>query len=169
MMTKKLQKKLRTLEDITRIVSTHKQQGDIIVSLNGSFDILHAGHTYLIEEAKSQGDILIIGLNSDASYMNYKDRRGPILDEMNRAALLASLEDVDYIIMFDEPEPLEFIKAVQPDIHCNGQEYGQDCIERKLLDDIGARLYLINERKQDMDNKISTSLIIRKIAERYSK
>jgi len=157
------------LKDIRRIESIHKQQGDIIVSLNGSFDILHAGHTYLIEEAKSQGNVLIIGLNSDASYRKYKDKRGPILDEMNRAALLVSLEDVDYIIMFDEPEPLEFIKAVQPDIHCNEQEYGENRIERRLIEEIGARLCLISEKKTNMNTKISTSSIIRKIVEKYIK
>jgi len=94
-----------------------------VVFTNGCFDILHAGHVKYLEEAKSFGDVLVLGLNSDASVKRLKGESRPINHEQDRAAVLAGLESVDYIVVFDEDTPYELIKAVKPDILVKGGDY----------------------------------------------
>ncbi len=160
--------KLKGKKEIAAIIKKLKKKGKKIVSLNGSFDLLHAGHIYMIEQAKKQGDVLVVGLNSEKSYKAYKDKRGPIFSDIERAIMLCSIEQVDYVVLFDEPVPFSFIEAVMPDIHCNGAEYGKGCVEAELLKKNGIRLKLIDELKiSKEDIKLSTSAIIDKIIARF--
>lgn len=153
-------RKIKSLEEIELLSSNLKEQGKTIVTINGSFDIVHFGHVHALNEAKQQGNILIVGLNSDISYSIYKDVRGALLDESSRATLLAAMEMVDYVVLFDEPNPIVFLEKIKPHTHCNGAAYGENCLESEILAKNGGKLYLIGE-------KFSTSSLIEKIVDRF--
>ena len=130
-----------------------------LVTINGSFDLLHAGHIKSLKLAKEQGDILIVGLNSDKSIKIYKSKDRPIIAQEQRAEMLDAIRYVDYIVIMDEPEiAVPLIKIVKPHIHVNSAEYSKDCVESKILKEIGAKLVLIPKYK-----KISTTNVIKKI------
>ncbi len=127
------------------ICSMLRAQSKRIVTVNGSFDLLHAGHLHILEEARKQGDVLIVGLNSDASVKRYKSADRPIIPEAERAAMLLALRCVDYVHVFDEEVPMPFLTEVKPDIHVNGSEYGADCIEAPLIRQYGGSLYVVEK------------------------
>lgn len=157
--------KLRTKDEIKCISEQLREQGKMIVTTNGSFDLFHAGHARFLKEAKKQGDILIVGLNSDKSVKSYKGHGRPIIDGCSRAEVLDAIRYVDYIVFFDEPEiAVPLIKLVKPHVHCNGSEYGGNCVEAPFVKMVGARLHLIKEIVSgENKEKLSTSGIIRKI------
>ena len=97
--------------------------GKQVVWTNGCFDILHAGHARSLADAKALGDILIVGINSDASARAIKGPGRPIMCQEDRAELLAALEAVDYVTIFNEPNPVHALSRLRPDIHCKGAEY----------------------------------------------
>ena len=122
-----------------------KAQGKRVVTVNGSFDLLHAGHAYILEEARGQGDVLIVGLNSDASVRAYKGEKRPIIPEAERARMLLALRAVDFVHIFDETEPMPFLAEIKPNVHVNGSEYGPDCIEAPLVKQHGGRIHIIDK------------------------
>ncbi len=122
-----------------------KAQGKRVVTVNGSFDLLHAGHAYILEEARAQGDVLIVGLNSDASVKAYKGANRPIIPETERARMLLALRPVDFVHIFDETEPMPFLTEIKPNVHVNGSEYGPDCIEAPLVKRFGGRIHIIEK------------------------
>jgi len=134
---------LLTLEDVPAYVSQLRRRRKIIVSTNGTFDILHYGHVYYLQEAKKQGDVLIVGVNDDASVQALKGLARPIVPAQERAQLLLAIRYVDAVVIFKETDPINFIAAVSPDVHVNGAEYGSDCIESDIVRRIGARLHLV--------------------------
>ncbi len=157
--------KLKTKKEIKAIAEKLRKQGKIIVTTNGSFDLLHAGHIRNLQESKSQGDVLIVGLNSDKSIKSYKGKDRPIISEEYRVEMLDAIRFVDYIVLFDEDEiAVPLITLVRPSVHCNGSQYGENCVEAPAVKKIGARLHLIKESK-DKNGKLSTTRIINKIKE----
>jgi len=132
---------IKTLEEISLLSQELKKRGKKIVFTNGCFDILHVGHVKYLEEAKSYGDVLILGLNSDESVRRLKGSTRPVNTEDDRAYILASLEAVDYVVKFYEDTPYELIKALQPHILVKGGDYegkevvGQDIAEELRLVD----------------------------------
>ena len=114
---------IKDFESIKTLMNTIKQKEQTIVFTNGCFDILHLGHVKYLESAKNMGDILIVGLNSDASVKRLKGEIRPINPQYDRAYLLVALECVDYVVIFDEDTPYELIKIVQPDILVKGGDY----------------------------------------------
>ena len=130
-------------EDLRSLAETLRALGKRIVTVNGSFDVLHAGHLHILKEAKQQGDVLVVGLNSDASVRANKGPKRPVVPQAQRADMLLALRFVDYVHIFDEPVPMVFIAAVRPDVHVNGAEYGEDCVEAGVVREIGARLHLV--------------------------
>lgn len=146
--------------ELAGLANRLRSQGRRIVTLNGSFDILHAGHLYFIREARKQGDVLIVGLNSDASIRGNKGPSRPYIGEEDRAKLLLALRDVDYVHIFDEPAPMAFLELVRPDVHVNGAEYGADCIEAPTVIANGGRIHLV-----DRLPSLSTSDLVRRIQE----
>ncbi len=135
-----------------------KGSGKTIATLNGSFDLLHVGHLFILEEAAAQADILIVGLNTDASIGAYKSKDRPIVPLENRLKMIAALECVDHVTYFDETTPHTFIKAVHPDVHINGSEYGKACIEADLVRQLGAKLHIV-----ELVPGFSTSDLIKRI------
>jgi D-beta-D-heptose 7-phosphate kinase/D-beta-D-heptose 1-phosphate adenosyltransferase len=118
-----LDSKIVEFAQVESICKNHKSNGKKVVFTNGCFDILHKGHVSYLEEAKKMGDILILGLNTDASVRRLKGQGRPVNSEKDRAYVLAGLNSVDYVVSFDEDTPYELIKQVQPDILVKGADY----------------------------------------------
>jgi len=117
--------KLRTMEELLHDLTLHRAAGKRIVFTNGCFDILHAGHVSLLRFAKAQGDVLIVGMNSDASIRRLKGDNRPINQEQQRIATLSEVQCVDHLLMFDADTPLDLIKAIRPDVLVKGADYKQ--------------------------------------------
>jgi len=131
----------------------------IIVFTNGCFDILHRGHVELLREAKGLGDILVVGLNSDASVRRLKGRGRPLVGERDRAYVLAALEAVDRVVIFGEDTPLEAIRALEPDVLVKGAEYGrEEIVGASIVEESGGRVKRVPMRKG-----FSTTSLIRKV------
>ena len=134
----------------------HRSNGKKIIMTNGCFDILHTGHIYLLNEAKKLGDLLIVALNSDSSVKLNKGTTRPINIELDRAYVLSAVQNVDYIIIFDEETPEKVICTILPDILVKGSDYkdkyiaGQQCLEK-----IGKKITLIDL----IEGKSTTNLI----------
>ncbi|MEM8727622.1 MAG: adenylyltransferase/cytidyltransferase family protein [Chlamydiota bacterium] len=114
-----------------------------IATLNGSFDLLHVGHLRIIHEASEQADSLILALNSDASIKKYKGRLRPILPLEDRLEMVAALEFVDYVTEFDEIDPVALLEKIKPDVHNNGSDYGENCIEAEVVKKYGGKIHII--------------------------
>jgi D-beta-D-heptose 7-phosphate kinase / D-beta-D-heptose 1-phosphate adenosyltransferase len=133
------EKNIKTLDEISILSKELKTKGNKIVFTNGCFDLLHSGHVKYLETAKSFGDILIVGLNSDESVSNLKGNNRPINNQMDRAYILAALEVVDYVVIFDEDTPYELIKIIAPKTLVKGGDYknkkviGQDIVDELKL------------------------------------
>ena len=125
---KGLSHKVLTPESARRRLADHRRRGRKIVFTNGCFDILHAGHLTCLEGAKRLGDLLVVGLNSDASVRGLKGETRPVIGEENRANLLAGLSCVDVVIIFDEPTPEELIQQIDPHVLVKGGDYTVDQI-----------------------------------------
>ncbi len=123
---------------------TARTAGKTVVWTNGTFDLLHPGHISSLQQARALGDILVVGVNSDRSVKAYKGPSRPIMAERERAAMLAALECVDYVVIFDEDTPVESLAKLQPDIHCKGAEYapphGRPVPERSVVEGYGGRI-----------------------------
>jgi D-beta-D-heptose 7-phosphate kinase/D-beta-D-heptose 1-phosphate adenosyltransferase len=143
---------IKTFEEIENTVARLKQQNKKIVFTNGCFDILHKGHVQYLDKAKSFGDVLILGLNSDSSVKALKGENRPINTQDDRAYILAALESVDYVVIFDDDTPLSLIQVVQPDILVKGGDY-----EGKIVvgSDIASEVKLV----QFVDGKSTTKTI----------
>lgn len=105
-----------------------RQAGKTIVFTNGCFDILHVGHVRYLREAKKLGDILVLALNSDASVRTIKGEKRPLVPEEERADIMAALESIDYVILFDDPTPQQLIEYIQPDILVKGGDWAEAAI-----------------------------------------
>lgn len=114
--------------DLKNQVHSWQNQGKKVVFTNGCFDILHVGHVTYLEEAKNEGDILVVGVNTDASVRVLKGPSRPIHDEQSRLMVLAALESVDAVILFAEDTPLELISTLRPDILVKGGDYPVESI-----------------------------------------
>ena len=131
-----------------------------IATLNGSFDLLHAGHLEIIYQAACQGDVLFVALNTDRSIKEYKSALRPIIALQERLTLMASLFMVDYVTWFDESDPRQILSKIRPDVHVNGAEYGQNCIEADVVRSFGGKIHIV-----ELVPGLSTSNIIKKIRE----
>jgi glycerol-3-phosphate cytidylyltransferase len=115
--------KIKTKEELALVVQSLKQAGKKIVTTNGCFDLMHAGHATYLSDAKKHGDVLIVGLNSDTSVKRYKGEGRPFVNEQDRALLIASLQSVDFVTVFDEDTPVKLLETIQPHIHAKGGDY----------------------------------------------
>ncbi|MFI3281392.1 MAG: bifunctional D-glycero-beta-D-manno-heptose-7-phosphate kinase/D-glycero-beta-D-manno-heptose 1-phosphate adenylyltransferase HldE [Rikenellaceae bacterium] len=148
--------KIVSRERVSDLMHLLREQKSRVVFTNGCFDILHRGHVAYLEEAKSLGDILILGLNSDASVRRLKGQGRPINDEQSRAVVMAALQSVDYVVIFDEDTPLELIKMVRPDTLVKGGDYA--------IEDIVGRQYAKETTTIDFVNGFSTTKTIAKMS-----
>lgn len=123
--------KIQSLEELKQIVETCKAQGKKIVFANGCFDILHVGHVRYLQGAKALGDVLVVAVNSDASVRRLKGEERPVLDEGARAELVAALQSVDYVTVFQDDTVDRLLIELKPHVHCKGGDYQPDNIPEK--------------------------------------
>lgn len=145
------------LNDTERIVDRHtliervqdaRRCGLTIVLANGCFDVLHVGHVRYLQGAKAIGDILVVGVNSDARVTMLKGPGRPLLPETDRAELVAALAPVDLVTIFNEPTVEELLLAIKPDVHAKGTDYTQDTVpERDVVRSFGGRIAIVGDPK----------------------
>lgn len=158
-------KKVRGLKELVKIREKLKRQAKTVVFTNGCFDVLHRGHIECLRKAKSYGDMLVVGLNSDSSVRKIKGEGRPILPQEDRAEILASLEIVDYVVIFNEETPQKVIAALVPDVLVKGADYRKnEIVGRDIVESSGGRVV----RVRQIPGK-STKNLIRKIISRYAK
>lgn len=142
----KLQDKLLAREDLPAWREQQRAAGRQVVATNGCFDILHLGHVTYLEAARALGDVLVVGVNADASVRVLKGPGRPINPENDRAAVLAALASVDAVHVFPEPDAMVFLQVLRPDIYAKGGDYNLDTInqeERRFVESYGGRVAVI--------------------------
>ena len=145
-------------------VQALKKAGRSIVFTNGCFDFLHVGHVRYLKAAKAQGDVLVVGLNSDGSVRQIKGPRRPVVPEHERAEILASLACVDFVTLFEEPDPAMLIRFLMPDVLVKGADWATDAIVgRDIVESAGGRVVRI-----PLTEGVSTSGMIEKIIAGYA-
>jgi rfaE bifunctional protein nucleotidyltransferase chain/domain len=154
------------LNEAIEKVRTWKEEGKVVVTSNGTFDILHAAHVHILEEAKKKGDKLIVLLNSDASVKQNKGEKRPIVPEKERAILLEALQCVDNVVIFDEPTPFAVLQQLKPNIHIKGGTFEPKRIkeEKELVESWGGEHVCL-----PLQEGLSTTNIIDKILYAYQK
>ncbi|MCC6979060.1 MAG: D-glycero-beta-D-manno-heptose 1-phosphate adenylyltransferase [Candidatus Melainabacteria bacterium] len=145
-----------TKEALAARLNELRDEGKTIVSTNGCFDILHVGHVRILKQSKALGNILVVGINSDASVKRLKGEDRPINNQDDRAELLSSLECVDFVSIFDEGTPVEFLKSVKPNIHVKGADYKPENLEETpVVESFGGEVRILPLVPQ----KSTTSLV----------
>jgi D-glycero-beta-D-manno-heptose 1-phosphate adenylyltransferase len=130
-----------------------------IVLANGCFDLLHVGHIRYLEGARREGDLLVVGVNSDASERVLKGDGRPILPAQARAELVAALAAVDYVVIFDEPNVEALLTAIRPDVHAKGTDYTAETVpERKLAAELGIRIAIVGDPKRHSTRELLARL-----------
>lgn len=145
-------------EDLKTKVEHLKEKGNSIATLNGSFDLLHAGHLQILFEASQVADLLIVALNSDHSIKQYKNPDRPIISLEHRVQMMTAIGFVNYVTWFEETDPRKILEVIKPNVHVNGAEYGENCIEADTVKSHGGRIHIV-----DIVPGLSTSQIIKKI------
>lgn len=125
-----------------------RRRGRRISFANGCFDMLHVGHVRYLAGAKSQGDVLVVGLNSDAGVARLKGPGRPLLPAEARAELVAALESVDYVVVFEEPDVSSLLEELRPDVHCKGTDYTNETVpERDVMKRLGGAVRIVGDPK----------------------
>lgn len=151
--------KLLKISELEGLLELLKSNGEKIVFTNGCFDILHSGHIHYLQKAKQMGDLLIVGLNSDASVQRLKGTNRPVNKLTDRVTMLSALESVDFVIPFEEDTPIELIRNIAPDILVKGGDYSkEDIVGAELVEENGGKVAII-----EFSDGYSTSLFIEKI------
>lgn len=160
-----MRSKILKLPDLIQTLEGLRKSGKRVVFTNGCFDILHVGHVRYLTAARAKGDVLVLGLNSDVSVRSIKPDNRPIVNQDQRAEVLAGLTCVDYITIFDEPDPLALIRAVKPDILVKGADWE----EAEIIGSDAVKSYGGKVVRVEVVPDISTSQIIQRILELYRK
>lgn len=157
---------LLTVEEAAQLAATWRAAGETVVFTNGHFDLLHSGHVRYLQEARRQGDHLLVGLNSDASTRQRKGPRRPIIPQEERAALLAALRCVDGVIIFDGEDCRALVQAIRPDVYVKGADWnrpgGPRPPEAALVERYGGRVAYV-----DLVPGRSTTALIAEIVRRF--
>lgn len=154
-----LNAKIKSRKALKDIITRLKLRGKKIVFTNGCFDILHYGHAKYLEDAKRKGDILVVALNSDASVRRLKGKSRPIVSESDRAKVIAALESVDFVTIFNENTPWEIIKLLAPDVLVKGSDWDKsNIVGADIVQSLGGKVYAIK-----LAPGRSTTNIIKKI------
>ena len=157
--------KILSRERLKSEIERLRQGGKKIAFTNGCFDILHVGHTRYLRDARKTGDVLILALNSDASVRAIKGEKRPLVPEAERADVVASLEAVDYVTIFDELTPLELIEFLRPDVIVKGGDWSEEnVVGRQSVRKWGGKVVIIPETEG-----ASTTNIVEKIIKTYGR
>jgi rfaE bifunctional protein nucleotidyltransferase chain/domain len=134
------------LAELVPRIRAARAAGRRVVLTNGCFDLLHVGHVRYLYSAAAEGDLLVVAVNSDAGVRGLKGPGRPIQPELERAELLAALEPVDYVTLFDEPTVVEVIRALKPDVHCKGTDYTVESVpERGVVESVGGEVRIVGD------------------------
>jgi len=140
--------KILSRDALKREIEQRKARGEKIVFANGCFDILHVGHARYLAGAKAEGDVLVVGVNSDASERGNKGEGRPILPESARAELVAALAPVDYVVIFGEPNVEPLLEELRPHVHVKGTDYTAENVpERDAMQECGGRVAIVGDAK----------------------
>ena len=141
--------KILSRAGLQEVLEERRRAGRKIVLANGIFDLLHVGHTRYLQAARAEGDILVVGVNSDAGARKLKGEGRPILTERARAALVAGIAAVDYVVIFDEMDVKPLLRELRPDVHAKGTDYSAESVpERDLAALLGIRVAIVGDPKQ---------------------
>ena len=158
-----LKTKLKTLGIIKNEIQPLQQQGKKIVFTNGCFDILHAGHVDIFQQARNMGDALVVAVNSDISIKKIKGEKRPVVPQAQRMQVLAALEAIDYVVIFEEENPLKIIKELQPDILVKGGDWPiETIVGREIVEKKGGKVISV-----PLMEGISTTNIIEEVKKRF--
>jgi D-beta-D-heptose 7-phosphate kinase/D-beta-D-heptose 1-phosphate adenosyltransferase len=158
-------RKTKSVADLKPVIKRLQAEGKTVVWTNGCFDILHVGHVMYLEKAAREGDILVVGLNSDESVRRLKGPNRPIVPENERAFVLAALECVSFVTVFSEPTPAEILQSLHPDVYAKGGDYTIDTIvqeERRIVEGYGGRIAIIS----GLEGRSTTAIIDKILEER---
>ena len=137
-------KEYLNLSQAMSFVDSCRKSGKTIVTTNGCFDIIHAGHIQYLEEAAKLGDILIVGLNSDNSVKRLKGEDRPVQNQTARLSVMAALKPVDAAFIFEEDTPENFLASIKPDIHVKGGDYSRDLPEKSIVENSGGKIVILS-------------------------
>lgn len=154
--------KLVRPHELERLSRSLREREMTIATVNGSFDLMHAGHLHIIFEASKLADCLIVALNTDASIKRYKGEKRPIVPLSYRLQMMSAIGFVDYVTYFDEDDPRTILEMIKPNVHVNGPEWGENCIESEVVRKNGGRMHIIT-----LQPGLSTSKIVEKITSSY--
>lgn len=155
--------KLKKRADIAKIVAKLKKHGRKVSFANGCFDIIHVGHVRFLKAARDRGDVLVLGLNSDASVRKLKGAGRPLVNQRERAEIMSAFEFVDYILIFNELTVDKTLQILLPTYHCKGTDYTMDTVpEREMAKKFGIKIAIVGDPKDH-----STKDIIKTIVEKY--
>lgn len=136
-----------------------RAKGRKIAFANGCFDLLHVGHIRYLEAARAQGHVLIVGINGDPAVARLKGPGRPLLPVAARAELVAALEPVDYVTVFEEPTAAEILRELRPDVHCKGTDYTEETVpERHVMESLGGAVRIVGDAKNHSTRKILANL-----------
>ena len=151
--------KIVSRETLREIAAGLRKTGASVVLANGCFDTLHVGHIRYLEGAKAEGDVLVVGVNSDSSVGNLKGPGRPILDETARARLVAAVRAVDYVVLFSEPTVEALLKELRPTVHAKGTDYTQATVpERATSEQLGIRIAIVGDPKNHSTRELIESV-----------
>lgn len=141
--------KILSLDTLRERLTQDRRQGQRVVLANGVFDLLHVGHVRYLEAARAEGDVLVVGVNGDASVAELKGNARPLLPAPDRAVLVAALACVDYVVIFESNTVTPLIEALRPDVHAKGTDYTPETVpERDAVRAVGGRVAIVGDPKQ---------------------
>ena len=151
--------KILSRQELSARVAEHRAQGRRVVLANGCFDLLHAGHVRYLDGARRQGDVLVVAVNSNASARPLKGPGRPVLPAEARARLVAALDAVTYVTVFDEPDVSALLAALRPDVHAKGTDYTVETVpERETAKRLGVRIAIVGDLKRHSTGELLARL-----------
>lgn len=152
--------KVKERAELVNALEEAKAGGKTVVFTNGCFDILHIGHVRYLQDARAQGDVLVVGVNSDSSVRKLKGPERPVVHESDRVEILSALECVDYVTIFPEDTPVELILAIRPDVHVKGGDYKpEDLPEADAVRSVGGEVRIVTYTSTATEGRSTTNLI----------
>jgi len=140
--------KVVSLEEAARIVAEARARGRTLALANGCFDVLHVGHVRYLAGARAEADMLVVGINDDASVRRLKGEGRPVMPEQDRAVVVAALRSVDQVVVFQDDGVTRLLLTLKPDVHCKGTDYTPETVpERDVVRSYGGRIAIVGDRK----------------------
>ncbi len=156
--------KIKTLPELQELILQARSSGKKVVFANGCFDLIHVGHIRYLQDAKTRGDILLLAINSDASVGALKGSGRPLQSERDRAEILASLECVDYVVIFNDMTVDQLLLTLQPDIHAKGTDYtSQSVPERETVLSYGGRVEIVGDPKRHSSRDLIADIVAKSL------